>query len=450
MSNGKQQLRLANPRRLWSLALPWMLMLPLIFFAVHGSFSFQNAGYNNAAGNSSLAGLVPGRSLGLIGYFVIPGVAYGIVGWLLLIHARGVVAEASRMKFLTVLALLTIASAIWSQSPLRSAYNGFFYFVDTLFAYYLVVRFDPDELMTLFTMGCVTISLLNILMIVFYPQYGIVHTTRSAGAWQGIFLDRTSYAKCLVFLLSPALVIGRQSFSPFRVLYVLVIASCILKAKAATPIIVLIAYVAVTGAIFLAGRLGRKTRLLATAIGIPLSGIFSYVLMNYLPVLFGLLGRDSSLTGRTEVWTAVIHSIIKRPLLGYGYYAYWLGLTGESANAILSTHWVFGYAHNGILEIFLQLGTTGVVLFFVTFIQALKNAAICLRHDRPAGVDWYLGIILLSVFYNIDEASVVWPNELLSILYVMACCGLAKAAAQIKSTNVPLREMRYEYDLSPA
>jgi O-antigen ligase len=445
-----EPLRPANPERLWYLVLPWVLMLPIIFFAVHGSFSFQNAGNNNVAGGSSLAELVPGRSLGLVGYVVIPGIAYGIVSWLIFVRGRDVLAEASRMKLLTALALLTVVSAIWSQSPMRSAYNGLFYLVDTLFAYYLVVRFDPDELMTLFTMGCVTISLLDFVLIVFYPQYGIVHITRSAGAWQGIFLDRTSYAKCLVFLLSPALVLSRRSLNPFRLLYVLVIVSCILKAKAATPIIVLVAYVAITGAVYLAGRLDRRTMVLAAAIGIPLAGVFAYVLVSYLPALFSLLGRDSTLSGRTDVWTAVIHSIVKRPLLGYGYYAFWLGLKGESANAILSTHWVFGYAHNGILEIFLQLGTTGVVLFFATLIQALRNAAICLRHNRPLGVDWYLGIILLTVFYNIDEASVVWPNELLSILYVVACCGLAKAAAQFKSTSVTIREKTYAYGLSPA
>ena len=35
----------------------------------------------------------------------------------------------------------------------------------------------------------------------------------------------------------------------------------------------------------------------------------------------------------------------------------------------MGTNWVFGYAHNGILEIWLQLGAVGVGLFFVTFFK---------------------------------------------------------------------------------
>jgi len=125
-------------------------------------------------------------------------------------------------------------------------------------------------------------------------------------------------------------------------------------------------------------------------------------------------------------------SILKRPLLGYGFYAFWEGLSGGSGNVVSATHWTVGYAHNGILEIFLQLGLVGVVVFFATLIQALKNAWFCFRNDRSGGYDWYLGLIALTVVYNIDEATVVFPNELLSILYVVACCGLAQAVWQIK------------------
>ena len=41
-------------------------------------------------------------------------------------------------------------------------------------------------------------------------------------------------------------------------------------------------------------------------------------------LLFSLLGKDATLTGRTGIWSAVIDSIAKRPLLGYGYQAFWL------------------------------------------------------------------------------------------------------------------------------
>ena len=96
---------------------------------------------------------------------------------------------------------------------------------------------------------------------------------------------------------------------------------------------------------------------------------------------------------------------------------------------------MFGYAHNGILEICLQLGLVGTALFFVTLFQAIGNAWFCLRNGCPPGVQWYIGIIALTLVYNIDESTVLWPIDLVSIMYVVACCGLATAVRQIKSTR---------------
>jgi len=108
-------------------------------------------------------------------------------------------------------------------------------------------------------------------------------------------------------------------------------------------------------------------------------------------------------------------------------------------------HWVFGYAHNGILEIALQLGVVGVVLFLLTMGQAIRNAWMCSRGGRLGEVHWYVSILILTVLYNFDEATVVWPNDILSILYIVACCGLAEAAHDLRGSQSmrPLPQGQY-------
>ena len=87
---------------------------------------------------NSLAGLAhTGHDLGFVGYIVIPGIAYPIVLYVILINGKRILALALQMRMLTLLALFTICSALWSQDPFRSAYNGVFYLIDTLFAFYL-------------------------------------------------------------------------------------------------------------------------------------------------------------------------------------------------------------------------------------------------------------------------------------------------------------------------
>jgi exopolysaccharide production protein ExoQ len=415
------------------LVISWVLMLPLMFFAVHGVFSWEDTGNNPSSGNSLTALTASSRHLGFLGYVVIPGVAYSIVVWLIVINVHRVLPLTLRMKMITLLALLTIFSAAWSQNPFRSAYNGIFYFVDTLFAFYLVLRFDPEELLSLVMMAGVSLSVMSLLLIVLFPHFALVHEARDLGAWQGVFGDRNLAAKALVFLLSPALIFRQRSLSFRNLLYVALMLCMVLMTKSATARLIVPVYITFMASTRIVGRFSRRSALLVCAALFTIAAVTAYIGLTHLPFIAGSLGRTTNLSGRTFIWDLVLRAIAKRPLLGYGYYAFWQGLTGESASAIIAANWVLGYAHNGILEICLQLGLVGTTIFFVTLFQAIGNAWLCLRKGCPPGVEWYMGVIALTIMYNIDEATVVWPNELLSILYIVACCGLAKAAWEIKS-----------------
>ena len=121
----------------------WVLVSPLVFYAVGGIFSFEGEGEPRWTGGSSLAGLSQnGHHIGILGYVIVPGIAFLIVLWQIVMNAKRIASQALQMKMITLLALLTISSAIWSQQPFRSAYNGAFYCIETLFAFYLVLKFD--------------------------------------------------------------------------------------------------------------------------------------------------------------------------------------------------------------------------------------------------------------------------------------------------------------------
>ena len=76
--------------------------------------------------------------------------------------------------------------------------------------------------------------------------------------------------------------------------------------------------------------------------------------ISYFKEIMYLVGKDPTLTGRTTIWRAVVVAAMKRPLLGYGYKAFWTGLQGESGNVLMSNGWSFAQAHNGFLEVWLD------------------------------------------------------------------------------------------------
>ncbi len=422
------QPRTKSLRFMPQLVLGWVLIIPLVFYAVHGTPSFESVRTSGDT-SSSLAGLASsGRQSGFVESILIPGVGFSIVMWLLLTNAKRIFSMALQMRMLTLLALLTMCSVAWSQDPFRSAYNGCFCFIETLFAYYLVTKFDTEEIRSVVMMAGLAIAIVGLAMVFLTPQFAVAHSARDGVAWTGLFSDRTTTGKTMVFLVSPAIVFVRKTFRYRHIFYVLLLSLLVFMAHAATARVILIFYIALMAAIRLYITFGRRSSVVIAGIFAAVGGVVISVGLLLSPLVLSALGRNATLSGRTLIWTFVLRSIAKRPLLGYGFYAFWLGMKGESARLIVGTHWVFGYAHNGFLEIWLQLGLVGVVVFFITLFQAIKNAWFCLRRGCPPGVQWYIGIIALTLVYNLDESTVLWPIDLLTVLYMVACCGLAKAA----------------------
>ena len=67
------------------------------------------------------------------------------------------------------------------------------------------------------------------------------------------------------------------------------------------------------------------------------------------------VGRNATLTGRTEVWAGLLPDVMRQPFLGYGFGSFW------TLRRILDHH--IGEAHNGYLEVCLGLGFVGLLFY---------------------------------------------------------------------------------------
>ena len=93
-------------------------------------------------------------------------------------------------------------------------------------------------------------------------------------------------------------------------------------------------------------------------------------------VPLALLGRDATLSGRTGLWDAVLAAISMKPLLGYGYESFWNGLAGPSASVVAAVHWIPPHAHNGFLDLWLDLGALGLLIFGIGFVLRFRTAIV--------------------------------------------------------------------------
>ena len=111
-----------------------------------------------------------------------------------------------------------------------------------------------------------------------------------------------------------------------------------------------------------------------------------------------LFGRQEStadvgtLTGRTELWSELMTYIGARPIVGYGFDGFWGPI--HTASVALSLGWVVPHAHNGYIEMLLDLGVVGLVLFLAVLFAGLSHAHRRLR-ESPGDTEALLGVTLL-------------------------------------------------------
>ena len=174
------------------------------------------------------------------------------------------------------------------------------------------------------------------------------------------------------------------------------------------------------------------------------------LLLTHPDEILGLLGRNTTLTGRTALWTVVLVFIAQRPWLGYGYQAFWFGQE-DTGDVVDLAGWTAGTAHNGFLDLAMNLGLVGLGLFLLGFVTAAWRGRRELRRVR--GLEGYWPLLYLAYFflYNLTETSVLIPTDLVWATYAGTCFSLAASARQ--RTGSPAREKgrrrRYLSDPEP-
>jgi exopolysaccharide production protein ExoQ len=409
------------------LAVSWVLMIPLVCFASTGIPWFWTGGSSEL---TARFGVLANAETGTAGNTAITLLLFAFVSVLLFPKINSVVELCRRDRLFALLAAWIMVSCLWSQFPVVSLEWAPVAVLNIVFAFYLYRRFSPNQQMRLlFVLGWICL-ILSIVLSLFFPRYGIDY----AGDWRGIYQHKNMCSMTTAFLLLPSLYAPASSvFSKVaRLLYVGLSAFLIIMTQSATGRIILVCLLAYFVMTRFASRLRAKERTIPLIMGIMIALAFVGVGISNAGEILLFLGKDPTLTGRTEIWKSVIPSIMKHPILGYGYKAFWRGYQGESANASLATHWAVNSAHNGFLEVWLTLGAVGVVFVAYSLLRAVRDAFVCLREAGSPYLAWYACVIFLTIITSLDEGQLVIPNSLVWILYIVACLGLYEGARSIR------------------
>ncbi|SDK51236.1 O-Antigen ligase [Cryobacterium psychrotolerans] len=105
-------------------------------------------------------------------------------------------------------------------------------------------------------------------------------------------------------------------------------------------------------------------------------------LIAFTPQLLGLFGKSSDLTGRFDIWASVTGLAAQRPVQGWGWVSYWAPWVEPFDGLAVRKGVVYLQAHNAWLDVWLQLGIIGLIVFSALVLSTLWRSWF-LAVDRP-------------------------------------------------------------------
>ena len=353
-------------------------------------------------------------------------VVYVVTAILALTQWRRITYLVMRDKLLLLLVGIAVISVLWSVEPGLTLRRGVTLAATTMFGAYVAARYTASELLRLLAWALGIAALLSLILALALPTYGMYVDPRGE-AWRGLYSNKNALGGNMALSALAFLCIAFAGHMRWWIAWGGVVLSTILLglSESKTALVAFMVVLALCP-LFIALRWRHILVVPFYVIAVLAYGIVVGLLLTNLDDILFVLERDPTLTGRTELWSAVLEMIRQRPWLGYGFQAFWLGWRGESSHILLwmivaEGNYNYGAADNGYLELWLSLGFLGVSVYLFAFARTLFRAVRWARLTKETveGL-WPLMILTFILLYNLSESAILAHNNTLWLLYVVA------------------------------
>jgi exopolysaccharide production protein ExoQ len=324
-------------------------------------------------------------------------------------------------------------SIAWSDFP----FVAFKRWVKLLgdFTMVLIVLTDLDRstaVKRIFSRVAFVLFPVSVLLIKYYPQVSRYYSAYEGNQYySGVAVDKNMLGMtCLVFglgVLWQFLSTLKEKRNPARTRR--------LVAQAAVLVIVLwlfhmansmtsLSCFVLAGSLLTATslfRVARKPMVVHLMVAMIVAVSFSVLFLHVDAGALKALGRNPTLTGRTEIWSGLL-AFRGNALIGTGFDSFWLGDRLDRIWAAGGLLLGINEAHNGYLETFLNLGWVGVALLAGLIITGYRNVMISFRREPEMG-RLRLALFTMAIVYSFTEVGFrttcsVWIAFVLAIMAV--------------------------------
>lgn len=318
---------------------------------------------------------------------------------------------------------LTIAwiwcSLAWSIDPSLTGRRALALTANTIIACYIVVSYRPEALLKRLAWVELMLLGLSVAFAVALPHLAFMPTD---GSFRGVFTHKNGMGQCLVISAIVLAVALKTGLVPrvWAITGLVLVAVLVVPTQSATALLLVLS-LALLHVVLAITRLPVIAAAAALLIALAGAGLALLTGLLFIEPIMAALGRDLTLTGRTDLWEYVIDAISLRPILGYGYNVFFdvpevIAYTKEVLK------WGIPHAHNGFLEIWLGLGVVGVALAVPFLVGGLVRAVRGLADPADVASRFAFFYLVLYLGRNLTESDLLsqsnlsWPLAVFAVL----------------------------------
>lgn len=344
------------------------------------------------------------------------------------------------------LVALAFASKYWSLDPGVTGRRVIAMAMTGAFALYLGTAFEGVRLPRLLMQAALLMALGSLVMVFAFPTIGI-HQFDNAGLWRGLWYEKNQMGIVMVAGATAAaacLAAGDGRWKAPTVTLILTTA-LVIATQSKTSLLCLIIGLGLVAALWTMRRGGPVFTVVCVWLGIVVAGIGVYVFLTEPESILAALGKDPSLTGRTHIWDSLMRRVGERPWTGYGYSAFWGKDSIPAAFVRQETGWLVPSAHNGWIDLLVQLGWPGALAVGGLFVTAVIVTLVRLGSAGVREGYWaiaYLGVFLLlslSESVLLSHASLPW-----TLFLAILARALSPGTAAISTSLAPNSHAAYQ------
>lgn len=320
-------------------------------------------------------------------------------------------------KFIVFFLLWCGITIIWAIDPLV-AFKRYFQYLTTSLVFISVLLNFKDEKFILK-------NLIIILSIYLFVSLAVVlaipqATDPSFNTWRGLHPTKNNLGQTAgisVIFFAYQLFLQNSLYKKIFFLFFLIIAAILLLGSFSMTNILLVS-------IFTAFFLFSKSNKIFEPLGIRNKVVYIIIFFAIIFLItiltlgsgvytkfFYLIGKDPTLTGRTDIWYLVLSQSINELITGVGFQSFWV--PEHLSQMTLFQYWIPTQSHNGYVDIILETGFVGLILFLFIVFSFFKK--IDLKEEKI----WVL-IVIYALLLNFSESTLIRPHHFTNVFFYLS------------------------------